>query len=72
MPVVGVCLTLLFFATNIYLLHPMKSAILIFFTQISGDVKRLSCPYNALICLPSEVSFGMQIKYDHLIRHACS
>ena len=58
-----------------YPLHSMKSAILIFFRHISGDgMKRL----NALICWPHVVSFffegihvvsfGMQIKFDHLIR----
>jgi hypothetical protein len=51
-------LFILFVGQNIFLLwriynyslHPMKSAILIFFEQISGAVKRLSYPYLFAIC----------------------
>jgi hypothetical protein len=47
-----------------YSLRPIKSTILILFRQISRGVKKS----HALIYWPHAVSFGMQIKSDHLIR----
>jgi hypothetical protein len=35
---------------NIYSLRPTKSAILVFFRQISGGMKRLLCPHLFTTC----------------------
>jgi len=49
----------------IYSLRPMKNAILGFFSDILVVAWKDS---YALNCLPHIVSFGMQFKFDHLIR----